>query len=1095
MNILILHNVEDLRRARRSILDYLFAFQRYQPAHNYHYHRISDPPSPDIRGASWDAVILDSTALGISTFRPRELFLETMRRWSFLSNDRIVKAVFPQDDANHSGVMDDWFHEWGVQLVFSVRPEHKKLLYPRASQTAEFHHCYAGYIDDLGLPMLQGLSRPWHERKRLLGQRVTMYPYRGGRQGRLKGLIANKVKAAAAKRKIAVDISVDPADTLYGDAWYAFLGDCKYALASEGGLSLFDPYGEIQDRISVYLAKRPKASFEEVEAACFPGLDGVHTFEGFSPRIFEAAVCGACQVLVEGRYRDLLEPGRHYVPLKEDCSNLDDVFRSLKDEDAARNRVDACNEALVQNPAFRYATLASRVLDCIENLRPAKQPVKQRRQDDALRPAQARRGYAREIIAREAAIGFQGSALAERVGSTVAAQSAESVFLAGSRASLASDLMGRAAAVRAAAEQAALLAKSSDGKGLVSEGFAALAGGFEQLALLAECVSELGLALAIAHPNGAETELAAASATLVGAQTATEDMADRLAVASPDTSGLLQILGADRSSAHAVATMVAPIIETAGGRRSEPELAGLAKVADAFLKGGRAAKAMEVLAHDIPDDVLKLLDHVAPVSAQSGAWYPDDLERVRQARSSLDALASGGDRARLMLAIAGLNEGPALGIVSRLAPSSGAAFSKAELERLVQLDRIITRAGSGPGALGYLERVQAGGAELERLFSVFASGGDRARLMLAFAGLNEGPALGIVSRLAPSSGAAFSKAELERLVQLDRIITRAGSGPGALGYLERVQAGGAELERLFSVFASGGDRARLMLAFAGLNEGPALGIVSRLAPSSGAAFGKAELERLVQLDRIIIRASGDENVLDLLEKTQLLGERARLLIETESSGSELARLVFALASAGPEVVGFASRMRPNEGRAFSTPELARIVQLDRLVVRSLSGKVSLDRLEALQQSNPEALALVDLANQGGAPARFLRTLMADPRAEGLTLSGSLAGDASPVEGWPEAQLASFDVLAGVVEALKSDEQSGRAIEILSQSDSSDLAEIVNMLSFPEQSGDLQELRKEQRQLVARLAKTVTQSPARRRILRLMSGLLAVDGSN
>jgi len=109
--------------------------------------------------------------------------------------------------------------------------------------------------------------------------------------------------------------------------------------------------------------------------------------------------------------------------------------------------------------------------------------------------------------------------------------------------------------------------------------------------------------------------------------------------------------------------------------------------------------------------------------------------------------------------------------------------------------------------------------------------------------------------------------------------------------------------------------------------------------------------------------------------------------------------------------------------------------------------------------------------------------------------GSLAGDASPVEGWPEAQLASFDVLAGVVETLKSREQSGRAIQILSQSDSSDLAEIVNMLSLAEKSGDLQELLKEQRQLVARLANTVTQSPARRRILRLMSRLLAVDGSN
>ena len=44
-----------------------------------------------------------------------------------------------------------------------------------------------------------------------------------------------------------------------------------------------------------------------------------------SPRHFEAAAFRVCQVLFEGRYAGVMEPMRHYIPLRKDFSNFDEV--------------------------------------------------------------------------------------------------------------------------------------------------------------------------------------------------------------------------------------------------------------------------------------------------------------------------------------------------------------------------------------------------------------------------------------------------------------------------------------------------------------------------------------------------------------------------------------------------------------------------------------------------------------------------------------------------------------------------------------------------------------------------------------------------
>lgn len=61
-------------------------------------------------------------------------------------------------------------------------------------------------------------------------------------------------------------------------------------------------------------------------------FEGNVDYAQVSPRHFEAAATGSVQVLYEGRYSNILSPGRHYLPLARDLSNLDEVLETLRDD-------------------------------------------------------------------------------------------------------------------------------------------------------------------------------------------------------------------------------------------------------------------------------------------------------------------------------------------------------------------------------------------------------------------------------------------------------------------------------------------------------------------------------------------------------------------------------------------------------------------------------------------------------------------------------------------------------------------------------------------------------------------------------------------
>ena len=128
------------------------------------------------------------------------------------------------------------------------------------------------------------------------------------------------------KYNFKTDISLKKEDTLFGDKWFEFLLRCKATIGVEGGASILDRDGTIRKIVLDYLKENPGVTFSEVSDKFLKKVDNALTLRCISPRHFEACITRTCQFLVEGNYNDIFIPWRHYIPIKKDYSNVEEVI-------------------------------------------------------------------------------------------------------------------------------------------------------------------------------------------------------------------------------------------------------------------------------------------------------------------------------------------------------------------------------------------------------------------------------------------------------------------------------------------------------------------------------------------------------------------------------------------------------------------------------------------------------------------------------------------------------------------------------------------------------------------------------------------------
>ena len=105
---------------------------------------------------------------------------------------------------------------------------------------------------------------------------------------------------------------------------------------------------------------RPELTFEEVSEQMPEGWDS-YEFFALSPRHLEAVITKTAQVLVEGSYSGVLEAGRHYLPVRSDLSDLEDVLEQLQDPSVGARITEQAYEDIYRSKRYTYSVFADEV--------------------------------------------------------------------------------------------------------------------------------------------------------------------------------------------------------------------------------------------------------------------------------------------------------------------------------------------------------------------------------------------------------------------------------------------------------------------------------------------------------------------------------------------------------------------------------------------------------------------------------------------------------------------------------------------------------------------------------------------------------------
>ena len=356
MNVLILYNETQTYTA--TVFEHICSFRRFSRhrcffAHQDQYNKLG------INFAHFDAIVVHfSIRLPFDQIAPENA--EALRSFGGL------KVLFIQDEYDHTHRAWHWIQYLGIGLVFTVVPQANiSRIYP----TGEFPHVQfvnvlTGYVP---AEIPTGSFVPPSHRNLIVGYRGRPLPLRYGGLGREKVEIGKIVADYCRSNAIAHDIAWTEQARIYGPMWYQFMSSCRAMIGSESGCNVFDWDGQLTAKVEAYAKENPSSNESEIYAALIEPFETPGLMNQISPRVFESIATHTVLVLFEGAYSNVVQPGKHFIPLKKDGSNLDDVFRQLTDAKLVDAMANDAYRDLIESGKYSYSAFVTLCDDQIEN--------------------------------------------------------------------------------------------------------------------------------------------------------------------------------------------------------------------------------------------------------------------------------------------------------------------------------------------------------------------------------------------------------------------------------------------------------------------------------------------------------------------------------------------------------------------------------------------------------------------------------------------------------------------------------------------------------------------------------------------------------
>ena len=285
---------------------------------------------------SYDVIVFGYSVLSNLYGRPKQI-LKLITKFSkatkigFMQNEfrNLSKYIKTYESLNIDIIVSQFSQELATEL-YSGRTKAKIISLPHAMTTKHKETSFN------------------HKKRSVdLGGRLRQYAYYLGNYERFS-VIPKFIKKIKKEKNFIIDFSTEEKDRFTHSDWCNFLSNSRATVSCESGNSFLQWSDTLRNKINELTTQDTKIKFSYIFENILKKSNSYFDGSLVSSRHFEAIANGSCNLLVEGNYQGLIEADKHYIELKSDLSNYNQVLERLNDfkvtEKIAAKAFDHCKK-------------------------------------------------------------------------------------------------------------------------------------------------------------------------------------------------------------------------------------------------------------------------------------------------------------------------------------------------------------------------------------------------------------------------------------------------------------------------------------------------------------------------------------------------------------------------------------------------------------------------------------------------------------------------------------------------------------------------------------------------------------------------------
>ena len=332
-----------------TILEHVYSFEKYSQFKVWSVNTEMGFPKY-LNDMQFEIIVLHYSIFATNYYRLNNHFINYLEK-----SQSSYKIAFFQDEYHYCKKRFDFINYFNIDCIYTLlEPCFFNDVYKKYTKVREIYYVLPGYVSIDLVNLASRITKKFRNRSVDVGYRGRPLPFYMGEGAQEKVRIGEEFKKRARHLNLKLDIESDEKKRIYGGKWYRFLANCKSVLGVEAGVSIFDVEDKVRLSYEQMIKDNPQISFSELQKKLLNKWENNIYYRTISPRHFETSALRVCQVLFEGKYSGVLKPYIHYIPLKKDFTNFDEVIKLLKDTKFCKEITENAYNDLIASGEYSY---------------------------------------------------------------------------------------------------------------------------------------------------------------------------------------------------------------------------------------------------------------------------------------------------------------------------------------------------------------------------------------------------------------------------------------------------------------------------------------------------------------------------------------------------------------------------------------------------------------------------------------------------------------------------------------------------------------------------------------------------------------------